>query len=280
VLAANPVENARMLLASGLPSSSGLVGRNLMDHAYLLTWAILPEIAGTMRGSQCTSGIEDFRSGSFRSRHAGIRVSIHNDGWSWPTGSPYTDLIELVDDANAYGAALRRGVVNRISRQLMLSFMIELMPEASNRITVDGRYTDALGNLRPVISYSLPEYTMDAVAASRRISRRLYQRLGAEDKTRYDPLDTGFVAHQGDGFVIRGGNHWAGTHIMGSTSRDSVVDDHQRSWDHPNLYLAGAGSMPSIGTSNTTLTLAALSFRTADHIVSEQTTRQSITVGE
>jgi len=58
-----------------------------------------------------------------------------------------------------------------------------------------------------------------------------------------------------------------------------VVDDHQRSWDHQNLYLVGAGSMPSIGTSNTTLTLAALSFRTADHIVSELTTRPSVTVG-
>ena len=279
ILATNAVENARLLLASGLPSSSGLVGRNLMDHAYLLTWGLLPEIAGTMRGSQCTSGIEDFRAGEFRSRHASIRVSIHNDGWSWPTGAPYTDLIDLVDDANAYGPALRRGVVDRISRQLMLSFMIDLMPEPSNRITVDGRFIDALGNLRPVISYSLPDYTMDAVAASRRISRRLFQRLGVEDRTRYDPLDPGFVAHQGEGYVVRGGNHWSGTHIMGTSSHDSVVDDHQRSWDHQNLFLVGSGSMPNVGSSNTTLTLAALAFRTADHIVAGQTTRQSITIG-
>ncbi|GAA1860530.1 GMC family oxidoreductase [Myceligenerans crystallogenes] len=276
VLAANPVENARLLLASGLPSSSGLVGRNLMDHAYLLTWGLLPEIAGTMRGSQCTSGIEDLRSGDFRGRHAGIRVSIHNDGWSWATGAPYTDLIELVDDANAYGTALRRRVVDRISRQLMLSFMIEVPPEPSNRITVDGRYVDALGNLRPVLSYSLPDYTMDAVAASRRVSRQLFRRLGVEDRTFYDPRDPAFVSHQGEGYVLRGGNHWAGTHVMGTASHDSVVDSHQRSWDHQNLYLAGSGSMPSIGTSNTTLTLAALSFRTADHIVSELTTRPSV----
>lgn len=278
VLAANPVENARLLLASGLPSSSGMVGRNLMDHAYLLTCATLPEIAGTMRGSQCTSGIEDFRSGEFRTRHAAMRVSIHNDGWAWPAGSPYTDLIDLVDDANAYGAGLRRSLVDRISRQLMLSFMIDMPAEPSNRITVDGRYVDALGNLRPVISYSLPDYTMDAVAASRRISRRLFQRLGAEDKTRYDPLDPGYVSHDGEGYIIRGGNHWAGTHVMGSSSVDSVVDDHQRSWDHENLYLVGAGSMPSIGTANTTLTLAALSFRTADHIASELTTRPAVVI--
>jgi choline dehydrogenase-like flavoprotein len=250
-----------------------------MDHAYLLTWATLPEIAGTMRGSQCTSGIEDLRSGAFRRRHAAMRVSLHNDGWSWPTGSPSSDLIDLVDNANAYGARLRHRVVERVSRQLMFSFMIELMPEPSNRITVDGRYIDALGNLRPVISYSLPEYTMDAVAASRRVSRQMFQRLGAEDATRYDALDPGFVRHQGQGYVIRGGNHWAGTHVMGAASHDSVVDTHQRSWDHPNLYLAGSGSMPSIGTSNTTLTLAALSFRTADHMATTLTTRPTVTIG-
>ncbi|HWO09092.1 MAG TPA: GMC family oxidoreductase, partial [Polyangiaceae bacterium] len=51
VLSANAIENARLLLASELPSSSGLVGRNLIDHAYLLTWALLPELAGTMRGT-------------------------------------------------------------------------------------------------------------------------------------------------------------------------------------------------------------------------------------
>jgi choline dehydrogenase-like flavoprotein len=188
-------------------------------------------------------------------------------------------MISLVDDANLYGGALRRGLVDRISRQLMLSFMVELMPEPSNRITVDGRYIDALGNLRPVISYSLPDYTMDGVAAARRISRRIFQRLGAEDKTGYDPLDPGYVGHQGEGYIVRGGNHWAGTHIMGDSSHDSVVDSHQRSWDHPNLYLVGPGSMPTIGTSNTTLTLAALSFRTADHIAAELTTRPTVTIG-
>ena len=32
------------------------------------------------------------------------------------------------------------------------------------------------------------------------------------------------------------------------------------------FVLVGAGSMPTVGTSNTTLTIAALSFRTAEHI--------------
>jgi len=39
VLAANAIENATLLMASGAANSSGMVGRNLMDHPLILTWA-------------------------------------------------------------------------------------------------------------------------------------------------------------------------------------------------------------------------------------------------
>lgn len=275
VLAANPVENARLMLASGLPSSSGLVGRNLMDHAYLLTWGLMPEITGTMRGPQCTAGIEDFRGGDFRARHAAHRMGIHNDGWGWATGSPYTDLLELVDQRNKYGEGLRDALVRRISHQLLLACMVDLPPDPNNRVTVDGRYTDQLGNLRPVLSYNLPDYTLEGVVQARQLSRQIFQRLGVEEYTSYDPEDPGYVSYRGEGYAIRGGNHWAGTHIMGDGSHDSVVDHRQRSWDHDNLYLVGPGSMPSIGTSNTTLTLSALCFRSAEHMVTQLTEREN-----
>jgi choline dehydrogenase-like flavoprotein len=266
VLAANAIENSRLMLASGLPSSSGLVGRNLMDHAYLLTWALLPELAGTMRGTVCTAGITDLRGGSFRRRQAGFSIDIHNDGWGWATGAPYTDLTQLVDDENRFGRELRRELVARVSHQLQLAFMVEVLPDESNRVAVDPGYTDALGNMRPVITYDIPHYTLRGVAYARQLSRRIFQRTGARDFTAYETSDYGYIEYDGQGYAIRGGNHLAGTHIMGKSARDSVVDGHQRSWDHENLYLVGGGSMPSVGTSNITLTLAALCFRTADHI--------------
>jgi choline dehydrogenase-like flavoprotein len=167
---------------------------------------------------------------------------------------------------NRFGPALRRGLVDRVARQVLVDCMIEVLPEESNRVSVDPAYRDALGNPRPVISFDVPSYSIETAAFSRRLTRRLYQRLGAEDHTRYDPLAPGYVTHDGEGFVLRGGNHWAGTHIMGATPTDSVVDSDQRSWDHGNLFLAGAGSMASIGTANTTLTLAALCLRSAEAI--------------
>jgi choline dehydrogenase-like flavoprotein len=266
VLAANAVENARLMLASGLPGQNGLMGRNLMDHGYLLTWALMPEPIGVMRGPVCTSGIEDLRTGNYRRDMAAVRFSIHNDGWGWATGGPYADLFDAVDNQNLFGAELRQGLIDTVARQVLIDCMIEIPADPANRVTVDPRYTDQLGNMRPVISFEIPQYTLETVAFSRGLTKQLYQRVGARDFSRYDPMSPGWVTHNGEGYVVRGGNHWAGTHLMGASAKDSVVNDRQQSWEHPNLYLAGAGSMPTIGTANTTLTLAAICLRTAGDI--------------
>lgn len=269
VLCANAIENARLMLASGLTGRSGLVGRNLMDHAYLLSWALMPEVSGTMRGSVCTAGISDLRGGGFRRQQAAFNVDIHNDGWGWALGSPYTDLVGLVETQNKFGGDLRRELVDRITRQLQLALAVEVMPNESNRVTVDPSYTDQLGNMRPVISFHVPDYTLRGVAYGRQLARRIFQRLGAADYTVYSSEDYAYVTHEGEGYAIRGGNHLAGTHMMGTDPSSSVVDAEQRSWDHENLYLVGGGSMPSIGTSNITLTIAALCFRSARRIAEQ-----------
>jgi choline dehydrogenase-like flavoprotein len=261
ILAANAVENPRLMLASGLRGSSGLMGRNFMDHAYLLAWALLPEVAGTFRGTNCTGGISDLRAGRFRRRQAAFAVDIHNDGWGWARGAPMTDLIDLVDAGGRYGETLRQGLVSRVSRQLQLAFMVEVPANPSNRVTVDPAYTDNLGNMRPILTYDIPDYTMRGVAYARQLSKRIFARLGAEDHTEYNPDFWGYVVYGGEGYEIRGGNHLAGTHMMGGHESSSVVDADQRSWDYQNLYMVGGGSLPTVSTSNVTLTVVALCLR-------------------
>ncbi len=269
ILAANAIENARLMLASGLTGSSGLVGRFLMNHVYLFAWGLMPKIAGAMRGTLGTSGIEELRGGAFRKSHASFHIDVINNGWSYATGAPYTDLVHLVDNLNKFGPALRRQLIERISRQLLLAFVVDVPADPNNRVAVDSQYTDALGNLRPVVSYGLSEYTVAGAAFAREVSRRIFQRLGVEDYTAYNPLDYGYVFYNGQGLTLNGGNHFSGTHIMGASPGTSVVDVEQRSWDHKNLFLVGSGSMPSIGTSNPTLTLSALCFSTAEAITKD-----------
>jgi len=119
-----------------------------MDHAYLLSWALMPVVCGTMRGTNCTGGITDLRGGSFRNKQAAFSVDIHNDGWGWAAGSPASDLFEMVDSRYKFGAELRRDLADRITRQLQFAFMVEVLPNPSNRVGVDPAYTDQLGNMR------------------------------------------------------------------------------------------------------------------------------------
>ena len=77
------------------------------------------------------------------------------------------------------------------------------------------------------------------------------------------------MSYAGEEFHYHGMGHFAGTHVMGSDPSASVVDPDQRSWEHRNLFLVGAGSFPTMGTSNPTLTLAALALRTADRLATE-----------
>ena len=269
VLATNAVENPKLMLASGLTGSANLMGKNMMDHIYFLNWALLPEPAGTMRGPHATSGIDDLRNGNFRRHRAAFRHEIQNLGWGWATGSPFTDLNELVDVKNMFGKELKKGLHNRISNQLLFSYMIEQLPEEGNSITIDPKYKDAIGNYRPVLNFSVSDYTMAGVAYARELSREMFQRLGAEDFTQFNETDFGYLTYQGQGYSIVGGNHFAGTHIMGTSKNNSVVNTHQQSWDYKNLYLIGCGSSVSIGSSNPTLTMAALTFMAAESIIND-----------
>lgn len=262
VLAAHAVENAKLMLASELEGSSGQMGRNLMDHPVMINWGLMPERVGAFRGPLCTSGIEDLRGGAFRSEHAAFRMEIGNEGWVWPMGAPDT----TVDDAvkrRLFGARLREHLGEVVSRQFRVGFLIEQLPGAHNRVTIDRAYTDPLGNYRPVIHYDLDAYTLEGMKAARRVSDLVFERTGAADLTQTEDNYIGSATWQGVTYPWDGAGHFAGTHLMGRTPRDSVVDADQRSWEHRNLFLVGCGSMPTMGTSNPTLTITALAFRTA-----------------
>jgi choline dehydrogenase-like flavoprotein len=267
VLAAHAVENAKLLLASDLARSSGLVGRNLMDHPVVLRWGLLPELAGSYRGPLSTSGIEDLRGGDFRREQAAFRIEIGNDGWTWPTGAPETALLQAVDSGNLFGSRLRAFLADTLPRHTRLGFLVEQLPDPGNRVTIDPAYKDALGNYRPVIQYAFSDYVSAGMAAGNDLAVRLFQWLGVDDRTNPAGSFVSSYTWRNQSLLWGGAGHFAGTHVMGTSRGRSVVDSRQRTWDHPNLYAVGCGSFPTVGTSNPTLTLAALSFRTARSIL-------------
>ncbi len=270
VLAAHAVENAKLMLASGLGGEGSLLGRNLMDHPALYVWGTAPVPVGPFRGPLSTAGIENLRGGSFRSRHAAFRFDVGNDGWRATTGAPDSTVKDAVMTRRLFGKKLRAQLSDHLGRQVRFSVAVEQLPDLGNEVSVDPRYRDPFGNPRPVISYRVGEYTLKGMAAASRVSQQIFRRARIDDHTNYDggPYFPS-VEYQGAVFHYHGMGHFAGTHVMGDDPAMSVVDPDQRSWAHRNLFLVGSGSFPTMGTSNPTLTLAALAIRTADRLATE-----------
>ena len=292
VLAGSAIENAKLLLASRygedrkvVANSSDCVGRHLMDHPFILSWALMPGDAPVdgFRGPLVTSDLP-MRHGDFRRRQSAFRTDVGNTGWSLADTAPYLDLERMIDPrsyeeryphdkvreilplAPLYGATLRTRVQSQLRRQITLGFLMEQLPDPDNRVTINSRHRDALGLHKPVIHYDIDNYTRRGMAAAYRFASSIYQKVGATEFTDHKAQLGDSVKVGDDTFKYIGAGHIMGTHRMGTSAEDSVVNSFQQSWDHPNLYVVGCGSMPTVGTSNPTLTATALSIRSAEHL--------------
>lgn len=292
VLAGGAIENAKLLLASrsdrfprGLANASDLVGRNLMDHPFVLCWGLAPEgqYLGTFRGPGVTSDLP-MRDGDFRREHAAFRTDVGNWGWGLADDAPSRDLDRLIDPhsfaqtyagkkqanllaaAPLYGRALRSGLRDVVQRQMTLGFLLEQLPMESNRVTIREDWRDQLGVHKPVIHYNISEYTLGGMSRASALASGVFERVDAVNYT--DPaIALGTAVHHGQRtFKYIGAGHIMGTHRMGKKRRESVVNPQQRAWEHENLYLVGCGSMPTAGTSNPTLTAVALCIQSAEAI--------------
>ena len=299
VIAGNTIETPRLLLMStnagrtpnGVANRSDMVGRNLMDHPYLVTWGLMPDQDSDRvypyRGPLSTAGIEDLRDGPFRRDRAAFRVEIGNEAWNFVVGGvgtgddPGVTTVDFVNGLNLsslnsarealFGSKLVKTLNNRITRQFRIGFLIEQSPDSSNRVTLSRQQKDGLGLQRPQVAYNVSDYTKKGLIAAKQTSDAIFKRLNAQPFTFIRDNDPTAFEATIDGRRTRigfsGAGHIVGTYRMGDDRTKSVVNSFQRSHDHRNLYLVGSGTFPTVTTANPTLTLAALCLRTADHIL-------------
>jgi len=269
VVATHAIEAAKLLLASGAANSSDQLGRNLMDHPYLLTWGLAPESIGAYRGPSLTSTFPSLLDGGFRADRAAWRTDIDNWGWSFAAFSPGSDVETKVRQKGLHGRRLREQLADELPRQMRFGFLIEQLPDPNNRVTIDQRYLDPIGMPRPVIDYDVSAYSRKGMVAAREFTRQVYGHLGVSERTAYSASDPGYMHHEHEVLSFHGAGHVVGTHRLGESAEHSVTDTYLRSWDHENLFVVGCGSMPTIGTSNPSLTMAALVYRSTRGILSD-----------
>jgi choline dehydrogenase-like flavoprotein len=232
-----------------------------MDHMQKSVFVRTRDPVYPFRGPPSTAGIETFRDGPFRARRSAMRFSLNNDGFrNRPSGgSPAADFTAAIS-AGLFGAALRARMFESVVHQLRISLSTEVLPDPENRVTLSD-LEDSTGVPRPRIHFSVGQYTRDAFAPALGIVARLVAAMGGTIVEQDTSVDPGHY---------NGAGHVMGGCRMGSDRHDAVTDGNARSFDHPNLYIAGSALWPTCGTANPTLTIAALSLRAAERIASAE----------
>lgn len=254
ILAANGIESPRLLLLSasdkypqGLANSSGMVGRNLMDHPSTSLTFDAEEELWLGRGPQSPNSINTLRDGAFRSEHAPYRLDFTNI-------SRVAGSTQALIDQGVYGPELEKRLRYSAAHELNVKNVLEVLPHPDNRITLSDQ-KDAMGIPKPQAHYAIDEYTRKGAEVSRADFARIAELMGGSN-LRYSK-DGSFANNQ----------HICGTMSMGKDAKTSVVNEFGRCHDHENLFITSTGVLPTAGTCNSTQTGLAVALRTAEHIL-------------
>jgi len=273
VLTSNAIESAVLLMHSAIANSSGKVGKFLMDHPQGYGVAFNNEPVFPFRGPPTTSGIDAFRDGAFRKKHAAFRISLGNDGWSRfagpdnPNGIDNLEVLldqQLNDKTFLLGESLKKAIENKVTRMIRFSYSTEMLPQESNRVELDPNKVDPISQIpRPKINFVIDtegKYNQKAFESAGSVLTKMFHHLKIP-KTNFHV--------QADNKIFSGAGHIMGTMRMGNHSHDSVVDKNLRTHDHENLFIISSGVFPTSGTANPTLTIAALAIRLAERFTKE-----------
>jgi choline dehydrogenase-like flavoprotein len=266
VVAASPVETARLLLLSEIGNSSGQLGRNLMFHHLLSVAALFEAPVHPWRGPTQTHVLDDL-IGPFPGADAGAPDLPYVKGGVVEVGGG----LRLLEEAKAYARAGLRGkplkdalrdvaLRDHIS---VLTMIGEDLPQSDNRVDLDPTVRDFLGLPVPRISHS--QHRFEQVAAAH-FEQRLSSIVDAtEGAWPIIPPATGEprpdAAIEGRGPFATA--HVLGTARMGEDPRSSVTDPFGRLHDVPNVIVADGSVFVSSTGVNPTLTIMALALRAA-----------------
>ena len=258
VLCANGAETPRLLLMSessrfpdGLVNSSGVVGRYLMGNGQVHALGYFEHPLNEYKSVQVTRIIQDFyNSDPARGFYGGGGMDARFQ--FFPIGFARSGL---PPDAPRWGAEYKRMLNQYYTRTIDVNGHTTTIPLASNGISLHPELKDDYG--RPGLMVTYKDHPDDITVQEWFLERcvELVDAMG--------PLKT----WQRDVGPTRGHAHLLGTCRMGDDPAESVVDKYHRAHDVPNLFICDGSSFVTSGRGQPTMTIQALAFRAADHII-------------
>jgi len=139
----------------------------------------------------------------------------------------------------------------------------EMIPNEDSFCELDPQVKDKWGI--PVLRFhwKWSEHETRQAAHMQRTFAAMIEAMGG--KMRTGPLADGTRAIEPGGKII----HEVGGTIMGADRATSVTNGWCQTWDVPNLFVTDGGPFCSNADKNPTLTIMALAWRAADHLLAE-----------
>lgn len=261
VLCANGAETPRLLFLSesnrfpdGLANSSGMVGQNLMFNGSSSAAGLFAEPVNAHKSIPTTRVIHDFYT---IDPSLGFYGGGGIDCRSLTRGLPMAAAMRggTFSDAS-WGSEFKKNLMMEFTHTASFNGHCTTLPLASNNVTLDPKVKDKWG--RPALRTTFMNHPDDLATMKFFMERsmELMDAAGAIKKV-------GSYAENGQ----TGGVHLLGTCRMGNDPATSVVDRYNRSHDVPNLFMVDGGSMVTSGRGQPTMTIMALAFRAADHLI-------------
>jgi gluconate 2-dehydrogenase alpha chain len=280
VLAASPIESARLALLSGLDqpgwgNSSGLLGRNLMFHFQTTAAGIFPGRLHSYRGRAVTHMLDDF-CGPAGIAEAAIAAALSPRGGTLELGGSQ----DVIAEGKNYPQGMVHKTLMRISptrdRLAAMTMQGEDLPQEGNFVDLDPDLVDVYG--LPVARITYKNHPYELTAAVRYVPVMLAILLAA-GATFAAPLGADLprgllppeleqgLGGSGAFTAVPSSRHILGVFRMGTDPAKSVTDSFGKFHDLANLYSGDGAVWPTSAGMNPSLTIMALSLRTACHVV-------------
>lgn len=241
----------------GIGSSSGQLGRNLMDHHFKVG------ARGIWDGHDDKYYKGRRPNGIYIPRFRNINAATKRDdfirGYGYQGGGSRQNWMRGVKELDmTLGADFKDALVQPGPWQMGLNGFGECLPYEDNRVYLNHEVKDIHG---------LPTLTMDAEFKDNEMAMR--KDMAASAAEMLEAAGFKEVEAYDDGSYPGLGIHEMGTARMGRDRRTSVLNEWNQVWDAPNVFVTDGAAMTSAGCQNPSLTYMALTARAADYAVQE-----------
>jgi gluconate 2-dehydrogenase alpha chain len=257
-------ENSRLLLLSkskaypnGLSNNHGQVGKHYFGHWGTATGvtALFPRDINVWYGLPAQGAtVDEWADDNFD--HSGLGfiggTSLHAHTELHPIDAA---SMNTFGRAPGWGSAWKRFVRENAARTTSAYLQTSTLPYETTFLDLDANVRDPLGDPVCRVTTGPKDNESRCVQFAQKKMDEWFRAAGASDVIMTPPVVPGLSTHA-----------FGGTR-MGDNPETNVVDRWGFSHEAPNLGILGASVMGTSGARNPTLTVQALAWRTAEHLI-------------